>query len=157
MIKYTIKEKEKIVIAEFQDDYYSIINNIRKKFKNYYYSIKSVECDDIFIFTIVHHILDYSGYLDDYKYRPKRFIAKAKCDDEDIFDVEIGKKIAKEKLLKKHKEFYNKIFIKLNNLITCNISFIFNQIVLDINQKNNITNSASNFYFNVDTNGYTPK
>lgn len=105
-IIYYIKEKEGVVIAKVnkREIAENIVESLTELFKN------DRDEREIYLFDIFRNIIWDSSY---YKLLPDYFIGKAVCAAEDEFDVETGKKIARERVLIS----YYKVRLKLINIV----------------------------------------
>ena len=87
-IKYYVNEEKRTVVAVMEDTSNSVVDFILANNNNVNIST-----------------------LNEKKYQIKdKYLAKAVCHKDDVFDVEVGKEIAKYKVLFLHyKDFYNKV------------------------------------------------
>lgn len=106
-ITYYIKEKEGIVIAKVnkKDIVRNVVDSLTDPFTEQGADFREVYLSDIFGSLVFS-----SSY---YKLLPDYFVGKAICSAEDEFDVEIGKKIARERALTS----YYKVRLKFINII----------------------------------------
>jgi len=116
MIIYTADKNS--VIAKFNKSYYGdsindrlcwefdIVDNIFTRYIKEDFMLP-------LIYNIVHDCLD----------KRSNFEGRAKCHPSDVFDVEIGKKLAKERLLKKYNTLVDRAYKKIINHVK-NIPYV---------------------------------
>lgn len=85
MIKYTVVRNKNMVIAELNHTENDVVNKIRK-----------ILCDSPFSVDLTKFVM------------PNRFKSVAKLDSRDTFSEEEGKRVAKEKLMKRYYNSYDK-------------------------------------------------
>lgn len=104
-IRYVINEEKRTCVAILENTKYDAISKINKMCKS-----EARFSDEAEI-----HVYSYKNS----KYKiPNRFVGVAKCSPEDVWDVEVGKRIAREKLLDKyHKALHNKQAKFLDNML----------------------------------------
>ena len=116
MIKYFINEKKKTVIAKFENKYgYSdqemwieyLINHVRKTAKNSGNFFKRPFGDGVSVYKLVGNIVKQSS----------SYYGIAQCSDNDAFDVEKGKELAKKRLLKKYYDVQADMILKIFNIM----------------------------------------
>jgi len=146
MIEYKIDEKNKVIIARIIDNNYEIKQNIFKKFmKNYNRLLSSNDIDDSEI-KYINMMLKDNRIKNYYNLMRTSIIALssiivtedkkifkgiARCMDEDKFDIETGKKIARNKLINKMNLYYSNKIKYLYYLL-----FLFNSNLEDyLNQE----------------------
>lgn len=104
-VKYYIDEKNKTVVAVLKGTKFDAHKSIMKKVGR---------CEESFF-----------GFTDNFNTLiPDSFTGKAKCSENDVFDVEIGKMIAKQKCLEKYYRAKDKVIFtwyknakqKMNNM-----------------------------------------
>lgn len=116
MIKYFINEKKKTVVAKFENKYgYSdqemwveyLINHVRKTARNSNNFFKRQFGDGVSDYKFIGNIVKQSG----------SYYGIAQCSDNDAFDVEKGKELAKKRLLKKYYDTQADVVNKISNIM----------------------------------------
>lgn len=120
-IKYYINEDKGTVVAKFNGHYRKdcsiwcrllgdVLDKIGKDTKK-----NTNICGEQYK-TLALGMDSYSDEIDDYIYCNDRLYGLAKCTPEDKFDVEIGKEIARKKLLAKYFKFEKKMLQIAHNM-----------------------------------------
>lgn len=121
-LTYYIDENKKTVICVAEDCEYDLINEICPKFSSF-----SVNDKHIISQLIASEAVDL--FIDN------KFIGKAKCAESDIFDIEKGKIIARNKMRMKYNQSKFKKLLSLcnslDNILSCldtNLSFYMDKV-----------------------------
>lgn len=121
-LKYYVNEEKKTVICVAEDCEYDLLEELCPKFSSFSLNDKHIVSQ-----SISSEAVDL--FIDN------KFTGKAKCDDSDIFDIEKGKTIARNKMRMKYNLAKLKKLISLRNSLddisNCledNISFYINKI-----------------------------
>ena len=93
MIEYFVNKKDQTVTAVLDNCEYDAINRIEKKFHSTPFS---VDCDSIGYPGSNRYVMSY------------RYSATVKVHSPDVFNVEVGKKEARNKLIKNYRKGLNK-------------------------------------------------
>ena len=94
-VKYYVVPEKRMVVAALNNCQYDVCNKLAK-------ITDEMEC---FV------------YQDKYKI-PNNFRATAICHDDDVFDVETGMRIAKEKLMKRYYKHFDKKMAMFNEYLS---------------------------------------
>lgn len=102
-IKYIVVEEKDMVIALFNNTKFDAVDTIDSILNRCHINASNQ-------MNMIDHccapIENYMRY--EYKYyMPNSFKAVAKCHESDVFDIETGKRIAKERLLKKYNKAHD--------------------------------------------------
>lgn len=104
-IRYVINEEKRTCVAILEGTQHDAITKINKMCKS---EVRFSDEADIWVYDIKN-----SKYA-----MPNKFVGIAKCSPEDEWDVEIGKSVARKKLLDKyHKELRNREAKFLDNIL----------------------------------------
>ena len=98
-MKYYINEEKRTVTAVMEVNEDAIFDYLDKKWNiNLYFSKESKELKAL--------------------YMPTKFVGVARCVEEDVFDPNIGKRIAREKALKKYYKSFRKRILRAYQYFT---------------------------------------
>jgi len=120
MIEYIVKENERMVIATLKGCSEDAINILNRRLR----STKFLDC-----LTDFNKV--YSRYL-----IPNKFSSAVKCDPRDEFDVEEGKRKAKERLLVKYHRSFERAIVRYVDDMTFEASMIATNLIDKVDDEN---------------------